>query len=195
MVFFSLAAGFLLGLAPLPDWVFTFFEHGEGVFLGAMMIFSGVLLGSDRAAAEAFKRCRPSVLMLPAATVLGSGLGGLICGAVLGFPAGASLAVSEGLCWYTLSGALVGGALGESLGAVAFLCGVFREGAALTLIPLVSARIGAWEASGCAAATSGDICLPALLRGGGSENAAAYVINGVVCTALVPLLVPLCAKI
>ena len=159
-----------------------------------MMIFSGILLGSG-GALKAFRGCGVSVLALPAATVLGSGLGGLVCGTALGFPAAASLAISEGMCWYTLSGALVGASLGGGAGTAAFLCGLFREAASLALIPWLVKRAGVWEASSAAAATSGDVCLPVLLRCGGAQASAAAIINGAVCTGLVPLLVPLCLSL
>src|SRR5690606_40713122 len=64
-------------------------------------------------------------------------LAGVVLIPVLGLPWHDVLALASGFGWYSLSGIVIGDALGPAWGGVAFLHDVLREIIALALIPLV----------------------------------------------------------
>ena len=104
------------------------------------------------------------ILLLPFGVILGSLAGGALCTALNPFSLGANLAVSAGMGWYSLSGVLLGEALGADIGAVSFLSNLIREFLSFLLIPLAVKTLNSYAAIALAGATSEDTALPVLIR-------------------------------
>lgn len=126
-----------------------------------------------------------------ALTVAGSSLlAGALIAPILQIPLFHSLALSSGFGWYSLSGIVIGDALGPTWGGVAFLNDVFREIVALALIPMIIRKSPAM-AIGYGGATSMDFTLPVIRRSGGLECVPVAIASGFVLSFLTPVMMGL----
>ena len=73
-----------------------------------------------------------------------------------------------------------------------YLSNLLREIGAFLLIPLAARRLNACACIAVAGATSEDTTLPMILRYTDGETAVLSVLNGVICSAFVPVLLSLC---
>ncbi|MEP3562956.1 MAG: lysine exporter LysO family protein [Marinobacter sp.] len=98
-----------------------------------------------------------------------------------------ALAIASGFGWYSLSGIMIGDAMGPAWGGVAFLNDVLREIIALALIPVV---IGARPAMaiGYGGATSMDFTLPVIRSSGGLACVPVAIASGFLLSFLSPVL-------
>ena len=123
-----------------------------------------------------------------ALTLAGSSLmAGLVLVPVLDLPWHQSLAMASGFGWYSLSGIVIGDAMGPAWGGVAFLNDVAREIIALALIPLVITRRPAM-AIGYGGATSMDFTLPVIRSSGGLACVPVAIASGFLLSFLSPVL-------
>lgn len=97
------------------------------------------------------------------------------------------LALASGFGWYSLSGIVIGDALGPAWGGVAFLNDVLREIIALAIIPLVIAARPA-VAIGYGGATAMDFTLPVIRSSGGLECVPVAIASGFLLSFLSPVL-------
>ncbi|ATJ83953.1 lysine exporter LysO family protein [Halomonas beimenensis] len=124
-----------------------------------------------------------------AATLAGSSLlGGLLAAPLLDLRWQEGLAMAAGFGWYSLSGILIGDALGPLLGGVAFLNDLGRELVAFVLIPLVIRRRAAL-AIGFGGATAMDFTLPVIQQHGGVGCVPVAVVSGFILSLLSPPLI------
>ncbi|QTF91961.1 lysine exporter LysO family protein [Halomonas sp. BM-2019] len=126
-----------------------------------------------------------AIALVLAATSLA---GGLLAAPLLDLRASEGLALAAGFGWYSLSGILVGDALGPALGGVAFFNDLARELAAFVLIPLVIRRHAAL-AIGYGGATSMDFTLPVIQQHGGVTCVPVAVVSGFILSLLSPPLI------
>lgn len=105
----------------------------------------------------------------------------------LGIPWNQSLALASGFGWYSLSGIVIGDALGPAWGGVAFLNDVIREIIALALIPLVI-RARPAMAIGYGGATAMDFTLPVIRSSGGLSCVPVAIASGFLLSFLSPVL-------
>lgn len=124
------------------------------------------------------------------AVVISSLLIGLLLGPLLSIPWHDALALASGFGWYSLSGIVVGDALGPAWGGVAFLNDVLREIIALALIPLVIGRHPAL-AIGYGGATAMDFTLPIIRSSGGLACVPVAIASGFILSFLSPILMGL----
>ncbi|MFO8142825.1 MAG: LysO family transporter [Marinobacter sp.] len=124
------------------------------------------------------------------ALVLSSLLAGVVLIPWLDVPWHQALALTSGFGWYSLSGIVIGDALGPAWGGVAFLNDVLREIIALALIPLV---IGAKPAMaiGYGGATAMDFTLPVIRSSGGLACVPVAIASGFLLSFLSPVLMGL----
>lgn len=112
---------------------------------------------------------------------------GLLLIPVLGLPWHDVLAMVSGFGWYSLSGIVIGDALGPAWGGVAFLNDVLREIVALALIPLLIASRPAM-AIGYGGATAMDFTLPVIRSSGGLACVPVAIASGFLLSFLSPVL-------
>ena len=105
----------------------------------------------------------------------------------LGLPWHDALAVASGFGWYSLSGVVIGEALGPAWGGVAFLNDVLREIVALAIIPVLIARRPAM-AIGYGGATAMDFTLPVIRSSGGLACVPVAIASGFLLSFLSPVL-------
>lgn len=97
------------------------------------------------------------------------------------------LAMASGFGWYSLSGIVIGDALGPAWGGVAFLNDVLREIIALAIIPLLIATRPAM-AIGYGGATAMDFTLPVIRSSGGLACVPVAIASGFLLSFLSPVL-------
>lgn len=118
-------------------------------------------------------------------------LSSLVAGAmlipVLALPWHDVLALASGFGWYSLSGIVIGDALGPAWGGVAFLNDVLREIIALAIIPLLIASRPAM-AIGYGGATAMDFTLPVIRSSGGLPCVPVAIASGFLLSFLSPVL-------
>ncbi|QSP95332.1 LysO family transporter [Marinobacter salinisoli] len=117
-------------------------------------------------------------------------LSSLLAGAILipfvALPWHDVLALASGFGWYSLSGIVIGDALGPAWGGVAFLNDVLREIIALAIIPvLISARPA--MAIGYGGATAMDFTLPVIRSSGGLACVPVAIASGFMLSFLSPV--------
>ncbi|MDX1634859.1 MAG: lysine exporter LysO family protein [Marinobacter sp.] len=117
-------------------------------------------------------------------------LAGLLAAPVMGVPWQQGLALASGFGWYSLSGIVVGEALGPAWGGVAFLNDVFREIIALALIPLLIRQRPAM-AIGYGGATAMDFTLPIIRSNGGLACVPVAIASGFILSFISPILMGL----
>ena len=105
------------------------------------------------------------------------------------------LAVVCGLGWYSLSGVLLTNLAGATLGTMAFFSNLLREILSFLTIPFIAKHLNHYTAIAPAAATSEDTTLPLLMRCTSEDVAVMAVVNGVVCSALVPVILNLLYRV
>ncbi|WP_016855702.1 lysine exporter LysO family protein [Halomonas smyrnensis] len=115
-------------------------------------------------------------------------IGGLVAAPLLDLSWNEGLAMAAGFGWYSLSGILIGDALGPLLGGVAFFNDLGRELLAFVLIPLVIGRHPAL-AIGYGGATSMDFTLPVIQQHGGVNCVPVAVVSGFILSLLSPPLI------
>ena len=114
-------------------------------------------------------------------------LAGLVLIPWLDVPWYQALALASGFGWYSLSGIVIGDALGPAWGGVAFLNDVLREIIALALIPLIITARPA-VAIGYGGATAMDFTLPVIRSSGGLACVPVAIASGFLLSFLSPVL-------
>ena len=186
-----LVAGVFLGNWILPKEAVDFLTgHSEHV-LYVLMFSVGISVGANRGVFQKLREHHVKILLIPIGVILGSILGGIVCSLFLGESMRDSLMIVSGLGWYSLSGVLVTELAGAKIGTIAFLCNLLREIFSFMIIPVVVKYFNGYAAIAPAAATSEDTTLP-MLKYTSGEVVMMAVLNGIICSAAVPVLIKLC---
>lgn len=185
-----LAVGVLSGLFLIPDSLYG--ATGTMLDIGlCLLLFSvGVDIGSNKDIFKNLKNVGFKLLIVPAATVLGSLFGGILCSMLFKMNLFGSLAVASGFTWYTLSAIIITPVSAE-LGTIAFLTNVFREIIAFISIPFIAKHIGYLETIAVGGAISMDTGLPIITRNTSQEVVIISFISGIIISLMVPILVPI----
>ncbi len=177
-------AGFLAGL--LLPFSFDGVDKISEVVLFALLFFIGIQLGNSGISLKQVLLNKKGIII--AGTVLISSLiGGLISAWVLNIPYQYGLAMASGFGWYSLSGILMGDALGPVYGGASFLIELSRELVAIVVIPLFIARYPL-SVIGYAGATALDFTLPIIQTSGGVKFVPIAIVSGFILSFLVPIL-------
>jgi uncharacterized membrane protein YbjE (DUF340 family) len=176
-------AGLLLGYYLLP--AIPFIDQIATGLLMLLLLLIGLQL---RNAGLSLRKLLMNVQGLGIALVLmaSSMLAGVLLIPVLGLPWHQTLALTSGFGFYSLSGIVIGDAMGPAWGGVAFMNDVLREIIALAIIPLVIARRPAM-AIGYGGATAMDFTLPVIRSSGGLACVPVAIASGFVLSFFAPV--------
>ncbi len=180
----ALLLGMTIGHFYAPD-----FGNLYELMLYALIFIIGIDLGMNFRASE-LRKLGKSALFLPAGTLVGSMLGGLVAALLLGINLRWGLAISAGCGWYSLTGPLIA-QYSPVYGALGFLSNLTRELLTVLLYPSLSRRIPAEVAVTIGGATTMDTTLAIMTKFGGREVAVIAFVHGFVLTAVIPFLLPL----
>lgn len=190
MILLSVVFGALMGMFILPQGILAYTDLIIDIGLMLLLFFVGIDIGLNRSVFGRIKAIGLRILYIPTAIILGSIAGSAVAGMLLGMPFNEAGAVGAGLGWYTLSSILVAN-YSSQLSAMAFIANVTRELMAFMIIPIIAKKLGFLEAIAPAGATAMDTGLPIVSRSTDPETAIIAFVSGVICTASVPVLVPL----
>lgn len=189
-ILIALVLGIVSGLFIMPDAVYENTGLLLDIGLCLLLFFVGIDLGSNKDIFKNLKKVGFKILIVPAATIVGSLTGGIVCSLIFNMDLFGSLAIASGLSWYTLS-AIIITPISSELGTVAFLSNVFREVMAFIAIPFIAKRIGYLETIAAGAAISMDTGLPMVTKNTNQEVAVISFISGVILSLAVTVLVPI----
>ena len=185
----ALASGVLAGLAPFDLAPVDFLvAHSDWVLL-ALMFFVGISVGGSKGLIGKIKQYHVRVLIIPFGIVVGSVAGGLLAAVLCGFSLPVGGAIASGLGWYSLSGVMLTQIAGAQVGSVTFLANLLRELISFFTIPWIARHLNYPTCIAPAGATSEDTTLPMMIRCTNGETVVLSVVNGVICSALVPVLI------
>lgn len=188
----ALAAGILCGLTDFGSTVTGFLVENRDFILYLLMFLVGISIGMHRGILKKIREYHVKILILPAGIVVGSIAGGLVCALLTGHPVNESTAIASGLGWYSLAGITIGNLAGAQVGSIAFLSNLMREIFSFFMIPWISKHLNYYSCIAPAGATSEDTTLPMMMKYTNEETVVLSVINGVICSALVPFLISFC---
>lgn len=163
-------------------------RHSDAV-LYALMFLVGISVGGSRGLVGKLRQYHVRVLIIPAGIVAGSVAGGLLCAPLAGLSLPEGAAVASGLGWYSLAGVMMTGIAGAQVGSITFLANLLREILSFFCIPWIARHLNYPTCIAPAGATSEDTTLPMMIRCTNGETVVLSVLNGVICSALVPVLI------
>lgn len=186
----SLIFGVLCGLFVFNAPTAALFSDISQYALYVLMCAVGIGVGSNKKVFVKIKQYGFKILMIPGGIIAATLLSGFACAALTKMPLNASMAIVSGLGWYSLSSILVADLAGAQAGSIAFLSNLLREILAFMLIPVIARYLNFYTAIAPAAATSEDTTLPMLIKYTNEEVVIMAVVNGILCSAAVPVLIP-----
>ena len=190
-IFLSVILGALSGYFLLPEAMAS--NMGIIIDIGLMILlfFVGIDIGKQKDILEKVKKMGMKILLVPAAIIVGSIVGGMFGGFLLKMPLNEGGAVGSGLGWYSLSSTILLADGYVELSALAFLSNVFREVLGLVSIPLIAKHLGNLETVAISGATAMDTSLPVISKYTDAETTIIAFVTGVICTASVPIILPI----
>ena len=186
--------GFELGHWILPSEAAPLCGKVVTLGLDAMLFLVGLDLGRQGEAIASIRAAGVGALLIPAAVIFGSLLFGALAGLFLPLLPREAAAAAAGMGWYSLAPTILA-PYSLKLSAVAFLSNVLREILSILLIPMIARRLGYLECVASAGATAMDTVLPVIVRATSRRMTIYAFASGLICSLLVPLLVPLIAGI
>ena len=147
----------------MPADLSAFIDSASSYMLLLLLFSVGIDTGLNKAVFTRIKELGFKILLIPFGIVVGS-----LCGGVL----------------ITEAGNPVGG-------TIAFLANVFREMLTFIIVPFVASHLNYYCAIAPAGATSMDTTLGIISKNTNGTIAVLSFVNGVICTFIVPILVPL----
>lgn len=188
-IILAVVIGAVMGLF-IPETFYEITDYMLTFGLCLLLFFVGIDIGKNKNILKEIKKTGHLFFIIPIGVALGSILGALFIGLLLGYPINEAGAIGSGFGWYTLSSIIIAPYSSE-LSVLAFLTNVMREVFAIALIPIIAKKIGFIEAIAPAGATAMDTTLPIISRNTNSETAVLSFSTGLILSTLVPILVPL----
>lgn len=180
----AVLVGVLAGYYLLPDMPMA--EQAATWALMLLLLLIGIQLRNAGLSLRKLLMNRQG-LGIALALTLSSLAAGVVLIPWLNLPWHDVLAMTSGFGWYSLSGIVIGEALGPAWGGVAFMNDVLREIVALAIIPLLIARRPAM-AIGYGGATAMDFTLPVIRSSGGLACVPVAIASGFLLSFLSPVL-------
>lgn len=191
----ALVSGIAVGLGGTEIALVRWLEESSGLVLLLLMFLVGISVGLQEGLIEKIKEYHLKVFLIPIGIVFGTVAGGIVCSYLTEYTMAESTAVVSGLGWYSLAGVAVGNLAGVQLGSIAFLSNLMREIFSFFTIPLLAKRLNYCSCIASAAATSEDTTLPMMIKYTDEETVVLSVLNGMICSACVPVLISLCYRL
>ena len=187
----ALAAGILIGAGDLGNGLTEWIASNTDWILGVLMFSVGISVGLQEGISAKLRQYHVRILIIPFGTIAASVLGGVICAAITGYPVNQSVSITSGLGWYSLSGAMLSELGGAELGSIAFLSNLLREIFSFFIIPFAALKLNDFACIASAGATSEDTTLPMMIKYTNGEAVVLSILNGILCSAAVPVLISL----
>ena len=181
----GIGAGFVI-----PENISAFIDSASSYMLLILLFSVGIDMGLNKEVFTRIKELGFKILLIPFGVVVGSLCGGVITAFLTNLSVKDGLAISAGLGWYSLSGILITEAGNPVGGTISFLANVFREMLTFIIVPFIASHLNYYCAIAPAGATAMDTTLGIISRNTNATVAVLSFVSGVICTLLVPVLVP-----
>lgn len=191
----ALVLGVLVGTFDVQNFLLDALVSNKDLVLYLLMFSVGMSIGLHKGIIKKIKEYHVKILIIPAGIIVGTLLGGALLSMITKYNIGESTSVVSGLGWYSLAGVTIGNLAGAQLGSIAFLSNLMREIFSFVSIPFIAKHFNCYSCIAPAAATSEDTTLPMMMKYTNEETVVLSVINGVLCSAVVPVLIPLCYQL
>ena len=166
----------------------------DGVVLNLLMVSVGISIGQQAGILQKIRQYHFKALIIPLGVTVGSLGAGLAGALLLGYPLAEGAAIASCMGWYSLGGATIGALSGGLYGSVAFLSNLLREILSFFGIPLLARFLNPAACIAAAGATSEDTTLPMMMKYTDEESVVLSVLNGAICSVLVPVLINACYR-
>ena len=182
----GIGAGFVL-----PENISAFIDSASSYMLLVLLFSVGIDMGLNKEVFTRIKELGFKILLIPVGVIIGSLCGGVLTSFLVHLSVKDSLAISAGLGWYSLSGILITEAGNPVAGTIAFLSNVFREMLTFIVVSFIASHLNYYCAIAPAGATAMDTTLGIISRNTNATVAVLSFVSGVICTLVVPVLVPI----
>lgn len=167
------------------NWVTDYLFNAS---LFVLLFVMGLSFGIDKEAVAKLRSKGLKMFVVPVFVALGSILGGLLGGLILRLDIYASMAVTAGYGWYTLTGPLIKPILGNEWAAMGFAVNFLRE--LLTIITVsLMVKVDKYAPIASGGATAMDTTLPVIVRYCGSDVLVTAFSSGFVLSMIAPFTV------
>ena len=189
----GLLIGYKLILPSNIDGEFMSDLTGKLLILGVtILLFAiGFSLGLGGNVLSSIKKIGIKFMVFPLVAILGSIVGGALCGLVLPITIPEGMAIGSGFGWYTMAPTVITEAGHTYAGAISFMHNVIREMGGVVMIPFFASKVGYIESTAVPGVCAMDIGMPIIERCTKEEMVAYSFGMGVSMSIVVPLLVPL----
>ncbi len=166
--------------------------------LYCLMFQVGLSIGCDEKIKDILLSIRPRLLLIPAATILGTLIGSALISLVISrWSVFDCLAIGSGFAYYSLSSILItelkeaslGVQMAAELGTIALMANIFREIITLLCTPLFVKCFGRLAPICAGGATTMDTTLPVISRYSGKDMVFISIFHGILIDLSVPLFV------
>lgn len=161
------------------------------VALWLLMFLVGLSVGAEKKLGEILRSLGLQVLLLPAATTIGTFMGAILISFFMSWSMVECLAVGAGFGYYSLSSIFITQYRGVELGAIALIANILRELFTLLLAPMIVRFFGASALVVCGGCTTMDTTLPVIIRYAGKDWILPAILHAVVLDFSVPFWVTL----
>ena len=178
--------------------------HFAEYVLFLLMFVVGATIGSDSKLLQILRQVRPTMLLVPAATIIGTLAFSTLASVIFSqWSVEEVLAVGSGFGYYSLSSILIaqikeptiGMQAATHLSTIALLANIIRELTALLSAPLLVKYFSRLAPICVGGATTIDTTLPVIIKYSGKELTFIAILHGIIVDLSVPLLVPLFAAL
>ncbi len=139
----ALALGIFIGVLGLAPGIFVGnIDPILTVMLCALLFVIGLDMSQNKSVVSEIKRMGLKIIGLPIFIAVGSILGALAIGIILGIKPANAMAIGAGFGWYSLSGVMLTSLVGAQIGTMALLTNVFREVLSIVMLPFVVKYFG-----------------------------------------------------
>ncbi|SIQ33711.1 lysine exporter LysO family protein [Halanaerobium kushneri] len=195
IIAFTVIAGLITGLLFLNSVHISLINTISSYALILLLFGVGIDIGLNKEMLKNLIKYGWNIIIIPILIAIGSILGTVIAGFVIGFSFNESAAVGAGFGWYSLSGIILSQLHSVELGSIAFLTNIFREFLTFLILPFVVKKFGNSAGIAPGGATTMDVTLPLIKKVAGEEMVIPALVSGMVLTTLVPILVPFLIKL
>lgn len=191
VIVISLLAGIMTGYFFMPQNSSIRIDVMTNISLIILVFSVGLDIGNNKIIFKDIVDKGFRILFIPLSIVIGTLIGGIISGLFFKYSINTSMAISSGFGWYSLSGIILTEIANAEIGTIAFLSNIFREITTILIVPVIAKKLNYITTIAPAGATSMDSTLPIISHETDQETVLISFVNGVVLSALVPILVPL----
>lgn len=184
-IIIGLIAGVLLRPIITPSVTDFFFT----IALIVLYICVGISQGANKEVFVYLRLIGFRIILIPAAILFGSLIGGIVSGIILRLPLHISTTAAAGMSFYSITGAYMTQQYGIEIGTYGFIVNIMREFLTVLTMPLlIKISPGALIAGG--AAGDMDTMLAPITKFVGLRLSLVTLLTGMILTFVVPILLP-----